>query len=180
MNPTGSSKKKNRPSISNAAALLVATAFLGQVLGFLRTKLVNANFPTVGPHSTDAYFAAFNIPDFFFFTVAAGALGVAFMPVLSDHMHKGDRRGVWELSNSLMNFLAILMAFVAIIILLFAKPLIKHIVAPGLSPVQTNTAADIMRLLALNPLLFTISGVLTSVQQTMGRFFFYAIAPLFY
>jgi putative peptidoglycan lipid II flippase len=37
-----------------------------------------------------------------------------------------------------------------------------------------------MRLLAFNPLLFTISGVLTSVQQTMGRFFFFAVAPLFY
>jgi putative peptidoglycan lipid II flippase len=37
-----------------------------------------------------------------------------------------------------------------------------------------------MRFLALNPLLFTISGILTSTQQTMGRFFFYAIAPLFY
>lgn len=179
MNPTGP-KKTNRASISNAALLLVTASLLGQVLGFLRTKLVNANFPTTGPHSTDAYFAAFNIPDFFFFTVAAGALGVAFMPVLSDHLHKGDRRGVWELSMSLMNFLAVLMAVVAIIILLFAKPLITHVVAPGLAPVQVNTAANIMRLLALNPLLFTISGVLTSVQQTMGRFFFYAIAPLFY
>ncbi|HXE10015.1 MAG TPA: lipid II flippase MurJ, partial [Verrucomicrobiae bacterium] len=29
-------------------------------------------------------------------------------------------------------------------------------------------------------LLFSISGVLTSVQQTLGRFFFFAIAPLFY
>ena len=37
-----------------------------------------------------------------------------------------------------------------------------------------------MRLLAFNPLLFTLSGILTSVQQTMGRFFFFAIAPLFY
>jgi putative peptidoglycan lipid II flippase len=37
-----------------------------------------------------------------------------------------------------------------------------------------------MRFLALNPLLFTMAGILTSVQQTMGRFFFYAIAPLFY
>src|SRR5947209_18251199 len=135
MNPTTGSKKKSRPSIGNIAALLVATSLVGQLLGFMRTKLVNANFPTVGPHSTDAYFAAFNIPDFFFFTVAAGALGVAFMPVLSDHLHKGDRRGVWDLSNSLMNFLAILMGLVAVIILLFAKPLIKHIVAPGLSPV---------------------------------------------
>ncbi|HSX47314.1 MAG TPA: lipid II flippase MurJ, partial [Patescibacteria group bacterium] len=29
-------------------------------------------------------------------------------------------------------------------------------------------------------LLFTLSGVLTATQQTLGRFFFYAIAPLFY
>src|SRR6185312_12142393 len=180
MNPTTPAPKAKRPTISNVAALLIATSFAGQVLGFLRTKLVNANFPTTGPHSTDAYFAAFAVPDFFFFTLAAGALGVAFMPVLSDRLHRGDRRGMWEISNSLMNMLAIIMGVVAIVMLIFAKPLIRHIVAPGLSPGQLNTAADIMRLLAFNPLLFTISGILTSVQQTMGRFFFYAIAPLFY
>ncbi len=180
MNPSAPAKNKSRLSIGNVASLLIATSFMGQLLGFLRTKLVNANFPTTGPHSTDAYFAAFNVPDLFFFTIAAGALGVAFMPILSDHLHKGDRKGVWELSNSLMNFLAILMFFVGIIMLLFARPLIKDVVAPGLSPQQLNTAASIMRLLAFNPLLFTLSGVLTSTQQTMGRFFFYAIAPLFY
>lgn len=172
--------KKNRISIANVATLLVATSLIGQLLGFLRTKLVNTNFPTTGPGSTDAYFAAFNIPDFFFFTLAAGALGVAFMPVLSDHLHKGDRRGVWELSNSLMNLLAIVMAVVGVVMLLFARPLIEHLVAPGLTAEQLDNATNIMRFLAFNPLLFTISGVLTSVQQTMGRFFFFAIAPLFY
>ncbi len=182
MNLPQSAKKKGRLSIGNTAALLIATAFAGQLLGFLRTKLVNGNFPLHGPQSTDAYFAAFAIPDFFFFTLAAGALGVAFMPVLSDHLHKGDRKGVWELSNSLMNLLAILMAVVGVIMLVFAKPLIHYIVAPGdgLSPENLDAAANIMRLLALNPLLFTLSGVLTSVQQTMGRFFFFAAAPLFY
>ncbi|HSW85335.1 MAG TPA: lipid II flippase MurJ [Candidatus Saccharimonadales bacterium] len=177
---TAATKRRSRISISNAATLLIATSFIGQLLGFLRTKLVNANFPTTGPHSTDAYFAAFNIPDLLFFTLAAGALGVAFMPVLSDRMHRGDKKGMWELSASLMNLLTIVMAVVAVVILVFAKPLISHVVAPGLSPEQLNTAVTIMRFLALNPLLFSISGVLTSVQQTMGRFFFYAIAPLFY
>ncbi len=172
--------RRKRISIGNVAALLVFTMLIGQLLGFLRTKLVNANFPITGPHSTDAYFAAFIIPDFFFFTLAAGALGVAFMPVLSDRMHRGDRKGMWELSASLMNFLAIIMFFVGIVMLLFAKPLIHYIVAPGLTPEQLTTSANIMRLLAFNPLLFTISGILTSVQQTMGRFFFFAIAPLFY
>jgi len=158
----------------------MGTSLLGQVLGFLRTKLVNGNFPATGPHSTDAYFAAFNIPDFFFFTLAAGALGVAFMPVLSDHLHKNDRKGVWELSTSLMNFLAIIMAVVGVVMFVFAKPLIRYVIAPHMTPEQIDTTATIMRFLAFNPLLFTISGVLTSVQQTMGRFFFFAIAPLFY
>jgi putative peptidoglycan lipid II flippase len=158
----------------------MSTALVGQLLGFLRTKLVNANFPTTGPQSTDAYFAAFTIPDFFFFTLAAGALGVAFMPVLSDRLLRNGRRNAWELADSLLNFLAVLMAGVAVIIIVFAAPLIKHVVAPGLSPAQLHTATTIMRFLALNPFLFTISGILTSVQQTMGRFFFFAIAPLFY
>lgn len=173
-------KSKKRISVGNIAGLLIATSFAGQLLGFLRTKLVNTNFPTVGPHSTDAYFAAFNIPDLIFFTIAAGALGVAFMPVLSDRLHLGDRKGMWELSNSLMNFLAIIMGIVGLVMLIFAEPIIKYIVAPGLTPPQLANASNIMRFIAFNPLLFMISGVLTSTQQSLGRFFFYAIAPLFY
>jgi len=180
MNPAAPKKKAVRLSIGNAAVLLVAAGLMGQLLGFLRTKLVNSNFPTTGSHSTDAYFAAFNIPDLFFFTLAAGALGVAFMPVLSDRLYKGDRKGVWELSASLMNLLTIIMAVVGVIMLVFAKPLIQYVVAPGLSPEQLDTATSIMRFLAFNPLLFSISGIFTSVQQTLGRFFFFAIAPLFY
>lgn len=180
MNPEKSVKRKGRINIGNAAVLLVAATFAGQLLGFLRTKLVNSNFPISGPHGTDAYFAAFNLPDFFFFTLAAGALGVAFMPVLSDQLHRGSRQAAWQLSSSLMNLIAIIMGVMGLIMLLFAKPLIHHVVAPGLAPDQLDSAATIMRFLSFNPLLFSISGVLTSVQQTMGRFFFYAMAPLFY
>lgn len=184
MNPTKATTRKNtRVPLTNVAGLLIATALIGQVLGFMRTKLINANFntPSTPPgQNAGVYFAAFSIPDFFFYTIAAGALGVAFMPYLSDRLHRGDRKGVWELSASLLNFLAIIMAGVAIIILIFAEPLIHHIVAPGLDDDQLKNAATLMRFLALNPLLFTISGILTSTQQTMGRFFFYAIAPLFY
>lgn len=169
-----------RVSLSGAASLLIIASALGQLLGFLRTRLVNANFPAIGPNSTDAYFAAFKIPDLFFFTLAAGALGVAFIPFLADHLNRGDKKGVFDLSNSLLNFLMIFMAVVGVIIFVFAEPLLHHIVAPNLSPEQMHNASTIMRLIAFNPLLFTITGIFTSVQQTFGRFFFYAIAPLFY
>ncbi len=172
-------KANNKISLGNAAALLIITALLGQILGFLRVKLVNANFSQFGAQSTDAFFAAFKIPDFFFYTIAAGALGVAFIPILADHLEQHDRKGAWELATSLLNMLAIVMGVVGLIILAFAEPLL-HLVAPGLEPAQKHNAATIMRLVAFNPFLFTISGILTAAQQTLGRFFFYAIAPLFY
>lgn len=173
-------RTRKRISLGSAAILLVGSALLAQVLGFLRTKLVNANFPAVGPHSTDSYFAAFTVPDFFFFTISAGALGVAFMPVLADHLARGDRKGMWKLVSSLLNFLSVLMLLVAVVIFVFAEPIMHHLVAPKLGPQQLHDAVIIMRFLCLNPLLFTISGILTATQQAMGRFFFYATAPLFY
>ena len=173
-------KTRKRISFGGVAMLLISSALIGQLLGFLRTKLVNANFSSAGPNSTDAYFAAFIIPDLFFYTLAAGALGVAFMPVLSDRLHKGDKKGMWQLTSSLLNLLSIVMLVVAVVIFFYAEPLIKHVVAPNLTPQQLENAVNIMRLLALNPLFFTLSGILTSAQQTLGRFFFFAIAPLFY
>lgn len=176
---TKQAKRPRRVPLSAVATLLIGSSLVGQVLGFLRTKMVSANF---SPHATDAYFAAFNIPDFFFYTIAAGALGVAFMPVLSDHLQRGDRRGMWQLSGSLLNLLAIVMAVVGLIIFTFADPLIRHVVAPGLAqhPAELHDAVVIMRFISFDPLLFTISGILTATQQTLGRFFFYAVAPLFY
>lgn len=173
-------RANQRISLGNAAALLIGASLMMQLLGFLRTKLVNANFSAFGPESTDAYFAAFKIPDFFYFTLAAGALGVAFMPFLADRLAKGDKKGVWELSNSLLNLLAIVMLVVGVIIFAFARPLIQYVVAPTMTPEQLENAVTIMRFVAFNPFLFTISSIFMSVQQTFGRFFFYACAPLFY
>lgn len=174
-------RTRKRISFGSAAILLVGSSFLAQLLGFLRTRLVSGNFPNVGVHSTDSYFAAFTIPDFFFFTIAAGALGVAFMPVIADHLARGDKKGVWELSNSLLNMLSLIMLAVGAVIFVFA-PQLMHLVAPKLyqHPAQLHDAITIVRLIAFNPLLFTISGILTATQQALGRFFFYATAPLVY
>lgn len=172
-------RANKRISLGNAAALLIGAALFGQILGFLRVKLVNANFDEFGPQSTDAFFAAFKIPDFFFYTITAGALGVAFIPILSDILEKKDRRRAMDLAVSLLNLLAIFMFIIGVFILVFAD-LLLELVAPGLTHEQATTAATIMRLIAFNPLLFTLSGIVTAVQQTMGRFFFFAIAPFFY
>ncbi len=168
-----------RISLGGAASLLIGVTLIGQVLGFLRNRLISTNFTIVDPGSSDAFFVAFQVPDFFFYTISAGALGVAFIPFLTDRLQVGDRKGVWQLASSLLNVLAIAMAIIGFIIFVFAEPLIRAL-APNLPSENLTQAITITRLIAFNPLLFTLSGILTSVQQTFGRFFFYAIAPLFY
>ena len=177
-----STHTKKGVSLSNIATLLMTTSLIGQLLGFFRTQLISSNFTKFDKAATDAYFAAFTIPDFFFFTLAAGALGVAFMPVLSDRLHRGDRKGVWELSNSLMNLLTVIMALIGVLIFAFADQLIRYVVGTNLAgdPQHFQEAVTILRLIAFNPMLFAISGVMSSTQQVLGRFFFYALAPLFY
>lgn len=172
-------RANSKVSLGGAATLLVVVALLGQVLGFLRNRLISTNFTVVDPGLSDAFFAAFVIPDFFFFTIAAGALGVAYMPVLADKIEQGKKQAVLDITNSLINISIIVMFAVALIIFAFAKPLIG-LLAPNLPPDHFQEAVTIMQLLALNPLFFAIGGIITSLQQTYGRFFFYAISSLFY
>ena len=173
---------RKRISFGNAAFILAGSAALSQILGFLRTKLINANFiganvPT--DQNAGVYFAAFVLPDFFFFTIAAGALGVAFMPYLTDKLEKGDKHGIWKLSSSLINVMSIVLAAIGVLMFVFADFLAAKL-AHGFTPGQIHNVALMMRILALNPLIFTISGVISAVQQVHGRFFFYAVAPIFY
>src|SRR5438876_9496852 len=117
-------RANQRISLPNAAALLIGTSLFGQLLGFMRTQVINGNFNAPGHITTDAYFAAFKIPDFFFYTIAAGALGVAFMPFLADKLQLGDRQSVWKLTSGLLNFLGIFMFGVGLVLLIFTVPLL--------------------------------------------------------
>ncbi len=172
-------RANSKISLGGAATLLIVVALFGQVLGFLRNRLISTNFTVFDAGSTDAFFAAFVIPDFFYFTIAAGALGVAYMPILSDKIAEGNKQAVRDITNSLINVAAIAMLFVAVVIFIFAKPLMQAL-APNLPPDHFQQAVTIMQLLALNPLFFAIGGIVTSLQQTYGRFFFYAVSSLFY
>lgn len=172
-------RANKRISLGGAATLLFAVTLVAQLLGFLRNRLISTNFTVNDPGSSDAFFAAFQIPDFFFYTITAGALGVTFIPFLVDRLQTNDRKGVWELTSSLLNILALVMMGISVLTFIFAKPMI-HLLAPNLPEDHLAEAVRIMQFISFNPLLFTISGILTSVQQTFGRFFFYALAPLMY
>lgn len=165
-------------SVALAAGLLAGSSLVAQLLGLLRERLLIANFD-IGS-AVDAYKVAFTIPDFMFFVLVSGALSVTFIPVFNERLAKGNKKSAWELSSSLINFMAVITLVASVLIMIFADPLVRYVVAPGLDEQTTFLAVSMMRIIAVNPFLFAISSVLTSMQQAFGRFFFFALAPSLY
>lgn len=163
--------------VSTAAALLAGSYFASGILGLVRDRLLAARFGISG--TLDAYFAAFSIPDLVFYLLVTGALGVTFIPVLTERLVHNNKQSAWELSSSVLNLLAFTTFIMSIVIFVFADPLM-WVVAPKFDAARHETAVTLTRILAVNPFLFSISSVIASMQQAFGRFFFYAMAPVVY
>lgn len=173
-------RANGRLSVGTAAALLAGSSLAASLLGLYREKLLLTYYYGAYPQGIDAYKVAFSIPDFMFVLLVSGALSVTLIPVLSQRLTAGNTKSAWELSSSLLNLFAIASFFISILIIIFAEPLIQYIVGPGLDEDTRGLAVSLMRVIAINPFLFSISAVLASMQQTVGRYFFFALAPMIY
>ena len=173
-------KANSRLTIQLAAVLLAGSTLASILFGFLRLRLLNAAYYETYPTGIDAYIAAFTVPDFMFFILVSGALSVTFIPVFNQRLAKGNKRSAWELSTSMINFMALMTLVASILIIIFADPLIRHVIAPGLSESGMALAISMTRVIAVNPFLFAIATVIASIQQAIGRFTFFALAPILY
>lgn len=169
-----------RLSIKTAAIVLASSTFLSALLGIFRDRLLNSYYLDTYPTGIDAYTAAFTIPDFMFLILTSGALAVSFIPVFNQRLAGGNKKSAWELSSSLLNLMAIITLVASVLIMIFAEPLVRYVVGPGLDESGTILAVNMMRVIAINPFLFSISTILSSIQQALGRFVFYALAPAIY
>ena len=167
-------------SVKTAAVVLASSTLVSALLGIFRDRWLNSMYYDTYPAGLDAYTAAFTVPDFLFFLITSGALAVTFIPVFNQRLVSGNKKSAWELSASLINLLALVSLVASILIMIFADPLVRYIVAPGLNESAMSLAINMMRVIAINPFLFSISTVLSSMQQAVKRFIFYAIAPALY
>lgn len=167
-------------SVKSAAIILASSTLISALLGIFRDRLLNTYYLGTYPTGVDAYTAAFTIPDFMFFILTSGALAVSFIPVFNQRLASGNKKSAWELTSSILNLMALVTLVASVLIMIFADPLIRYIVSPGLDESGMVLAINMTRVIAINPFLFSIATVITSVQQAVGRFVFCSFAPAIY
>ena len=180
-------KINQRLNVKLAATIMASSTLLSSLLGFFRDRLLNSaympseNGALAGyPVGLDAYTAAFMVPDFMFAVLVSGALSVTFIPVFNERWVKGNKQSAWQISSSMVNFMALITMAASVLIIIFADPLMKYLIAPGLSESGHALAVSMMQVIAVNPFIFAVAAVIASIQQAVGRFMFCALAPMLY
>ncbi|MBX4192145.1 hypothetical protein KW798_01535 [Candidatus Parcubacteria bacterium] len=161
-----------------AAYLLAAFAFLSQLLGLVRDRLLAGEFGAT--HTLDVYYAAFRIPDFLFATVASLLSLYALLPALTLLLEENEGYMVSFMRQILLVFF-VAMALLACVLFVLT-PWLVHVILPGIAsdPASKADLVMLVRILLLQPILLGASNILAALTQLRHRFFLYSVSPLLY
>lgn len=156
------------PRPLQAAILLSVLYFLGRLTGLLQTSIINALLP---PNATDAYWAAFAVPDFVNYLIAGGALSITFIPLYTELLHRdGD-----EAAAAFYSTLTTLVGGILIVLVILSELLTPWLVLafnPGFihKPEVFHLSVSMTRIILPAQLFFYMGGLLVGVLNAHKRF----------
>lgn len=161
-----------------AAALLMTSAvFLSRIIGYLREAFVAARFGASG--ATDAFYAAFTIPDWLNHLLAGGTLSITVLPLYTRYLAAGDEREANRVLSIVATFLLSALGLFVLAGEIFARPLSAWFFH-RLDPASLDACVRYTRILLPAQLFFFAGGIMSATLFARGRFAAAALAPLLY
>ncbi|MFC6646395.1 lipid II flippase MurJ [Granulicella cerasi] len=139
------------PTVASAALLLMVTGMLASVLGLLRTKYINHIFGAGA--ATDAYNAAFQLPDMVNYFLV-GAASATLVTMLTRFREKNDEQAEQETVSAVLNAMLVVLAG-AILIAELLTPLYVHHAFPRFDKERADLCISLTRLLLPAQLFFS-------------------------
>ncbi len=160
-----------------AARLLTAITLLSRILGYVRDMLIAWVFGT-GIFS-DAFIAAFRIPNVMRRLFGEGAFSMGFIPVYNACLKREGPAGARRLAASTVQSLALVMV-VVIVGGLIGSPWIVRAVAPGFAPGSPVYHLTLELVRIMWPYLFFagLVAMIAGILNAQGHFTAPALAPV--
>ena len=175
--PAAAHHSETASRIGRNIAIVGLLSIVSRLIGLLREIIIARQFGTSGDY--DAYLAAFRIPDLLFLLVITASFGSAFIPVFRGLLDR-DEEKAWRLASAVITWTALITVVSALLTFIFADPLVKYLIAPGLDPELQAVSAKMMRILLLSPILLGMGIAAKGILETHNRFTLPALAPLMY
>ena len=161
----------------SATLLLMASTLLSGVLGLVRTKYIAYLFGAGAV--TDAYYAAFQLPDMINYFLIGGVVSTSLVTMMSRYQKVGDEAGGDRALSVVLNAMLIVLAAGVVLGEIFA-PLYTHIAFRNFDPTRAALCISLTRVLLPAQLFFFAGGVLGSKLLVRKIFLYQAITPLLY
>ena len=167
-----------RKNIVKAAGVLGSATMLSRVMGMIRDMVVARLFGA--GLETDAFVAAFQIPNMLRRFFAEGALTSAFVPSFSQTLTQRGESAARELANTCFTLLTIIMACLTLVGILLS-PAIIGLMFPGFHSVPGKFELTILLNRVMFPYTFFISlvALCMGILNTLRHFFTPAISTVF-
>ena len=163
--------------IAQSAGIVMAAVLVSRLLGFLRDWTVAHQ---IGSNAiTDAYYAAFTLPDFLNYLVAGGALSLTFIPVFAKYLAEDNEEEGWRVFSTVITAMVLLLLILVTVGEFFA-PQLLHVIAPGFNPAEKAHTVFLTRLMMPAQIFFYLGSILSAVQYAKGRFVIPSFAPVIY
>lgn len=172
---------KSAPSVNRrivqSAGIVMASVLASRLLGFFRDWTVAQQ---IGSNAvTDAYYAAFTLPDFLNYLVAGGSLSLTFIPILTRCIAEKREEDGWHVFSTVITVMDILLVLGVCLGEIFAPYLIQAI-APGFHGAERERVIFLTRLMLPAQLFFYQGGIFSAVQYAKGQFLIPSLAPVVY
>lgn len=160
-----------------SAGIVMVGVFASRVLGFARQWTLAHE---IGSNAaTDAYMAAFTLPDFMNYLFAGGALSVTFIPVFSKYFAQGEEDEGWHVLSTVICVMGVSMVLLVSLAEVFA-PHLAPLIAPGFGPAEEHQTIFLARLMLPAQICFYLGSILAAAQYAKTRFVIPTLAPVIY
>lgn len=170
-------KSREEQGIFKAATVLMFTTLISGVLGFVREQILMSKFGL--SYITDAYFAAFSIPDFLYNLLVGGTIGAAFIPVFRSYLSTKSEEEAWRIASTAIN--VVIIGFtIGITVGMIFTPQLVSLVAYKFSGKTLDLTVTLTRIMLPAVMVTGFNGIMLGILQSHRYFLPPALGAIFY
>ncbi len=160
------------------STMIVMVAFgVAKLISLIQTFII-ASQVGVGTE-WDTFVTANRVPELIFTLISGGALAHAFIPIFAGFLARDDKEGAWRTATHVINTIFTATLIASVLVFLFAVPIARS-VAPGFDDAAIQQTAELMRILLISTLIFSVSGISMGILNSHNHFLLPALAPIMF
>ena len=165
-------------SLGRAGALVAAMILISRLTGFARVVVTSQFF---GRNSaTDAYSAAFNIPNTLAILISGGLLATGFVPVFTSLLQGGEEDEARDTFRALLTLITTGFGAISLILLALTWTPVGRLLAPGTKEVDVQLYLHTLRVLLIAQWVFVVGGIFAGTFNALRRFLLFSIQPVLF